>query len=214
MSSVLSYTERKRYLAELCVTGFIRICGGIDIPQSLEKLCLEMYYELVDTWDATDSDQGLKFDLENQIVIRPRGLESTWIIAKGTIIIRRGEVRTWKIKVLNPIQDVCFGISDIEAKTHVGYLADRLNSLGLGLDNGLLYSVDGFNGYAKQYTRHYINIDDVISMTVDMTGDTFGTVSYEIRDEYCGIAFDKINIDKQYTMAISMAMDDKIQLLQ
>ena len=49
-------------------------------------------------------------------------------------------------------------------------------------------------------------------MTLDMTGNKYGTLSYTINDENYGIAFDKIDIDKEYCMIVKLYPYDKVQL--
>ena len=44
---------------------------------------------------------------------------------------------------------------------------------------------------------------DVITMTLDMTGDKYATLSYKVSGIDHGIAFDNINIERPYSMTFS-----------
>ena len=174
-----------------------------------------MYFELNDEWNIKDSHQGLKVDA-NQILTRPQGIDSSWIIAVGTIVISKGEIKTWKIKMLN-LKDICFGISDKNPDRDVRdvFLDNRPNSHGFALDNGRLYSSHQNNIFRTRYFMKDILNGSVVSMTLDMTGEKFGIVSYKVDDEDCGVAYNNIPIDKQYIMAVSLGYaEDEIQLLQ
>ena len=219
MSSLLSYSQEKRYKSELCVCGFIRTqCLVENVPQALEELCVEMYFELMDQWDVEESHPGLKFEA-NQIVLRPKeGTRCQWISAMGTIILSKGDIKTWRIKILQSVKDICFGITDIESKNdaheNASYVSHRLNSHGFGLDFGSLYSYDENAGRDHINFAKPCEMNNIISMTVDMTGDEFGIVSYACDDKDLGVAFKNIKMDKQYTMIVSFGRGDKIQLLQ
>ena len=41
----------KGYLQELCVYGFFRLYGTIDIPDVLKQLCLSFYLIVFDEWN-------------------------------------------------------------------------------------------------------------------------------------------------------------------
>ena len=48
-----SHHDTQKSLAELCVSAFIRIhCKASNIPSELIQLCLSMYFDLIDKWNA------------------------------------------------------------------------------------------------------------------------------------------------------------------
>ena len=53
-----------------------------------------------------------------------------------------------------------------------------------------------------------------VSMTLDLTGDKYGSLSFEIDDKDYGNAFDTIDITKEYRMIVVLWNDEKIKLLQ
>ena len=55
--------------------------------------------------------------------------------------------------------------------------------------------------------------DDVIAMTLDMSGDKYATLSYKINEVDYGNAFEEINIEESYSMAIRTWNPTDIQLL-
>ena len=50
-------------------------------------------------------------------------------------------------------------------------------------------------------------------MTLDMTGGEFGVLSYKMNDKDLGPAFDKIDMNGEYRMAVSIFHDDNLQLI-
>ena len=58
------------------------------------------------------------------------------------------------------------------------------------------------------------NDNDILSMTLDMTGQVNATLSFRINDKDYGIAFDQVDIAKKYCMIVALYSSEKIKLLQ
>ena len=76
---------------------------------------------------------------------------------------------------------------------------------------------NGDNEYSElgeSYTDSIFE-NDVIWMTLDMASyNEYGLLLYQVNDKDFGIAFDKIDINKTYRMALSLKFGDELQLLE
>ena len=206
--------KKKRELAELCIAGFLReYCSSNETPQELEQLIVLMYFIMMDEWNikiAKETNQMLEFDAENQIV--SSDAYRNWYRAFGSMTIKKVEINTWKFKMLTQNPDTMIGIVDTEMsksksifQTDIGYSFAYDSRFGLktGLNCGMIGEV-----YAQK-----CNQDDVITMILDMTGDEFATLSFKINDKEFGNAFDQIDMNRTYNMAVRIFNASKIQLL-
>ena len=81
-----------------------------------------------------------------------------------------------------------------------------------GISNEFLINKPVFSKIAQKFLD-FIK-DDIIIMTLDMTGDEYGTLSYTINDTNYGIAFNQIDLNIKYHLVVSLDNEHKIQLLQ
>ena len=88
------------YLQELCVYGFIRIYCKIDIPDVLKQLCLAMYLITIDKWSKQLSHTSFKINQENGHIC-PSKTSGGWKHAFGSVVVKKGEIMTWSIKITN-----------------------------------------------------------------------------------------------------------------
>ena len=209
-----SYKQRRQQIADLCVYGFIReqysIFSDEDFPDDISNLCLLMYFILMDEWSLEDSCEGLQIDESNIISLSTPAHRFSQ--ALGTIKVTKGDIYTWKFQT--PSQ-ACLGITDAEA-----YESDKGNNwsfhmhdaYGISAANGNKYDkVFAFMGHT--YAKACCN-NEVISMTLDMTGDKYATLSFKIDDKDYGIAVGDIDLSKEYRMIVNMFGVDQIKLLQ
>ena len=239
-----SYKDRNRYLAELCVAGFIRIlCLSNFTPEDIEQFCVLMYYELRDTWNVKISHPSFQYQMDNMI---KKESYTDWYTAFGTDIICKGECKTWRIKALNeyipglrrsrrllggPIYQmvrytpaVFIGIVDADnANKRIDQICIRQeNSFGIYYYNGDRYYYNKNKGYKKYYNGVSINYaalsmrrDSIIGMKLDMSQDKLATLSFAIGEYDYSIAFSaEINTNLRYQMTISMYDAGQVQLLQ
>ena len=100
--------NRKQYLQELCVYGFIRTYFNHDIPDELKRLCLSMYLIVFDSWDVDLSHESFEVVNESGDLIangnetsNEPNLGERWRNAFGTLVIKKGDIKTWKIQITN-----------------------------------------------------------------------------------------------------------------
>ena len=222
-----SFKKEKQRLAELCVYGFIRLyCLTCSIPNDLQRLCLLMYLDVFDRWNTKISDDGLEFDT-NANTVKKTADGGNWKHGFGHLVIIKGDIQTWKIKISNDgqssetVRNVLFGI--IEYNETEQYKVGPLKPFCWEDGGAAFYAADGKkvsthygtnkfgNGYGKKWGK-----DDIITMTLDMTNNNdkeHGILSFKVNDTDYGIAFDTIDINKQYSMVIALYYQDEIQII-
>ena len=207
--------ERQRQLAELCVYGFMRMhySNQYEFPHDLIKLCLAMYLLWIDEWNLKDSTDGLQ--LTSNELGRTDSSQEFHGDAVGKLIIRKGNVKTWKFQTLSP---VIVGVinykvyQDHKDRRH-WFFTMRDDAFGLSTGNGNKMSKILLTVFGVKYAVS-CHQNQVIEMTLDMTGDQYATLSFKIDAEDYGNAFDKIDIDKEYCMIVTLYNEEKIKLLQ
>eukprot|EP01084_Bolivina_argentea_P050037 92004_1 len=231
----MSFAKNRRDLAELCVYGFIRMHYEMQpIPDVLKQICVSMYLMLFDAWDVERSHSNFDIDEDGNILKIKKGITSNnWINAFGKVIMTKGEIQQWNIKIINgtdvnpdteyfATRAVMFGIINIENINDTRINSDffcETNHAG-GIISYAYYSYDGDsfhykrgrNGYGKKWGKY-----DIITMTLDMTetkDKTFGHLSFKKNNVDQGILASNIDLNKQYCMALSIIYDDEIELLQ
>ena len=224
----MSYLDQRKYLADLIVDGFLRIhCSKhYNYPMDIQQLCLFMYFEVTDAWNIKISDETILIDTKNNIAYNAGATTySFWLDVVGTMIAKKGSMINkfiWKLKLLkNKQHSLFFGIIDRNTYyQHKGYLfVFRDNGYGICTTNGKIYSKTALrtkNGYKYLHTKCKCN--DVIEMRLDMDmrhdqHPKYATLSYLINDKDYGIAFDKININKEYLMIVALYNGDQVQLV-
>ena len=212
------------YLQELCVYGYIRNHCNIDIPDVLKQLCLAMYLITIDKWSKQLSHASFQIDQENGHIC-PSISGGGWKHAFGSFLIKKGEIMTWSIKITNESIErldnraVMYGISNISEndgwnKQSYGYHFCDLSFTGAG------YGYDAWTGNTQTSLTVQRNNygpswdkDDIITMTLDMSGQKYGVLSYAINGKNLGVAFDQIDIDDKYRMTACIYYYDKLQLV-
>eukprot|EP01084_Bolivina_argentea_P299087 515525_1 len=204
---------------ELCVCGYIRKhCIEYEVPQEVQQLCVSMYSTIIDQWNGKIFDKELQFDTNNNTAYLP--LSETvngWCHAFGSLKIIKGQSQLWKFKANTRMpninkhsekNEIMIGIIDAN---QIEKLCDVFNfNAFTHTYNG--YGIYGISGYKyngrsiKKYAKK-INREHVITMCLDMTqkqNKNYGSLSYKINDKNYGVAFDKIDINKTYCMAVVM----------
>ena len=200
MSTVWSYREKQIYLAELTVYGFIREQRENDTqedicwPEDLNKICLRMYLILIDEWSPGYSDIEMTIDAKHNIVKSIQQWRFNQMTAIGFMRVKKGDVQTWRIKTSNVIY---LGVIDNDYNIGKEYLQQILTVDCIILNDAIVSSKDG-----------------IISMTLDMTGDKCGLLSFRTDEKDFGIRFDSLDIDKGYNLIAKMNGNSSVQLLQ
>ena len=207
-----TYRERKKLIAHLCVYGFIReqysFFSEEDFPDDISNLCLLMYFILKDEWSLEHSFEGVQIDEANIISLSDHIPHHTFHQALGMMTITKGNIHTWQFQTLT---EVMIGITDVKAyETNKGFnwsFKHLDDACGLDTDDGNKY------GKGEPYADSCCN-NEVISMTLDMTGDKYATLSFKIDDKDYGVAMHDIDLSKEYRMIIDLYSDDQVKLLQ
>ena len=127
--------------------------------------------------------------------------------------ITKGDMHTWKFQTPST---TTLGITDAKAyelrkenSNHWSFYCDDAYGIdtGFGTKYGNVLALGG-QDYAKTCGNN-----EVISMTLDMTGEKFATLSFKVDEDY-GVAMDDIDLSKEYRMIVDLYGDDQIKLLQ
>eukprot|EP01084_Bolivina_argentea_P001345 2491_1 len=214
--------KSKQLLQELCVFGFIRThCIGFTIPYDLQQICFKMYMILVDEWDINKANKQILVNKSTKKVIINNNTEGTWYNAFGATTIKKGEIYTWRFIIKhNNINDngVAIFIGVIETYK----ISSEMRSFFANSKNSgyAFYTWHGSKYSPREYSVEYgpkAISNDTITMTLDMTQDknTNALLSFEVNNKEYGIAFKDMDIDQQYSMAVSLYdIEDDIQLIE
>ena len=211
--------------SDLLVYGYLRLhCNyhkNNNIPTDLETLCVSIYRNLLDKdikiehktdeWRQEISHKHLEF-LESYNTVTKSLWPNTCFNAFGSLMIGKGEIKIWKLKLFSIDPAVCIGIISAD-RFHPNkdkLFFDEETSFGIYTRNGCKYQ----NKEPKK-ADYFVNCDqnDLIAMTLNMTGKEFGTLSFKKNNTDYGIAFDNIDLNKKYYIAVSILNCNVIQLL-
>ena len=218
---------------ELLVCGYIReyfTLQNMELPPKDLVLLFAAWVALVDTFDATKSHKSIYFDSDTKIMKQSGG--SHFATAIGSCIVGKGDKRSWSFKFTVPMSIACgvVGVIDNEAVNEVNSYNDYTNkdecenSYGLGLRNLTKYQTTHYDDkwFEKfHYPGQFLFDGDcrLFTMELDMTQkeNKNGIVRYifhhkskdgvdEIKTDgkYSNIAWNSININKQYRMAFAI----------
>ena len=203
----------------LCVHGFIR--RYCRISDELIQLCLLMYVTNTDMWDATlpmmKTDRYYKFDNTQRVATLPE--KFSWRAAFGSIVVKKGSLQKWilnRLKLNSRIPGAIIGIIEadwatvspgnfIRSNAYADYTYD---AYALSLVTG--QKCQGQN-YGEYVGRNKYIVYDTITMILDMRGiddDKYGTLSYKIGETDYGIAFDTIDLNTEFRLALSLCWDN------
>ena len=223
---------KKRCLAELCITGYLRDCLCKEekdkVPRDLVLLCVSMYFISPDTWNANIGFSELRYTTNTVIYHQSEfskfsGFNYKWPNAMGTIIVQKGEIRTWKIKIINTFShyvDFYLGFMDTNRRRQISEIvledgcsgSPKNIDLYKSLDKG--YKCAGFVSYGNKNCEE----GDIISMTLDMsTGNKYAKLSYKINNKHMDAIFktdSRMSMDTKYHMAITFVRPVEIELIQ
>ena len=224
------YVSKNIDPSDLLVSGYLRLhCNhhkNENIPTDLEVLCHWMYNNLfaddieiehkMDEWRPGISHKQLEF-IESCNTVTKSMWPNTCFNAFGTLVISKGMIKVWRLKLFSIDPDLCFGIVDAdrfeENKNKLFF--DEENSFGIYTKTGCKYQ--NKDPMKADYIDRECEQNDLITMTLNMTGvneEEFGILSYKINNMDYGVAFDNIDINKRYYMAISILNPTVAQLLQ
>ena len=219
------YTQkRQRLLKELLVYGYVRRETEKDqLPTELYHLCFLFYYQsiLKDEWNASKLyTQCTELD-QNENWIKRLGTAAgdyQYQEGFGTLHIKKGDIQQWRINVKKSETHyihIGFGIWTVDkVQLSPRPLRDResflwngifLNAMGPTLSNR---GTQEYKVYGRKWTQ-----DDVVTMTLDMTGDKYGTLSYKINEEDLGVGWDKLDISETYCLAVWIGNPNTVQLM-
>jgi len=164
-------------------------------------------FEVEDNFDKFDSNMSLQTDGNTLQRITK---ERRWYTGFGTEIVRRGQIRTWKMNVVKQDNFTGFhayiGLCDV-TKCH-SKIEGPYTEYALSMDTGNKCAGTRVGkAYAEPGKRNQI-----VQMTLDMTGKK-GTLKYQIDRKNYGVAFDNIDLNKCYKLCISMEKKSSFELL-
>ena len=189
---------------ELCVYGYVRR-NNSKVPDEVIEICLKCI-EKCDRWSAKDSNRDcIKFNELLSVLTVTKKIYHSPDYAFGSILIRKGNVHTWRLKFklsklyeklrLELINGVYVGIVDNEDITG-GYMAIHLtNHKKCALSK--IYP-SGSDMYKPRY------LSDEITITLDMLKREL--CFYFNQDDESKVLkqkYDDIDIDSEYRLFVS-----------
>eukprot|EP01083_Nonionella_stella_P273676 928559_1 len=211
----------------LTVYGFIRTNYTLTMPDVLINLCVAMYVGVYDEWnmEITHPEYELDTDL-NALKIQDPGAIEKWRNAFGTLLLKKGDVHTWRFQMITAgdlNRNVMFGIVEynesitemIAPKQWNDFFCDRdCEEGGLGYyvyDGNAFLGKDGRSDYGQP-----VGPFDVVSVTLDLreSNNRGGVLSVMVNDIEQGIMCSDVDVNKSYCMAMSsFRVFEKIRLL-
>eukprot|EP01084_Bolivina_argentea_P276734 472256_1 len=182
---------------------------------SIVTKTLKIYHSFVisDTFDKYYSNIALKLsDTRIERITK----ESNWYTGFGNEYVKKGQKRTWKIKLMSAGNAAFFhsyiGICEInrlDAKME-GPVSDTKNiQWAMHLKTGYkCHQLRDGKPYAQRCKR-----GDVIQMILNMKGKGKGRLKYIINGKDYKVAFDNVNEKKCYKLAISMQKPEVLHLV-
>ena len=220
MSASSKLTSKE--LQELCVYGYIREnCIKLEMPEVLYKIFATFYVIPMDRWNNVFTEKMIIDEEQNAASLN----EGSWHHAFGTDIVKKGMLNTWKFKVTGkPIsvhsdQTLAILIGIMEYNKISSDLPPHFINEQHGGYGFYTYLADiKHNGWAgKKYGKRCID-GGIIKMTLDMTQKIkkAAILSYEINGTDYGIAWDDIDINKEYCMTVEMyhVFNQTIQIIE
>ena len=224
MSDHIQFTYQQK--AELGVCGYMREnmerIKDIKMPSDLVEL-ITIWFGTKDYWDLNNIHPSFVESEDNdKCITRSTIYDGLCYQSFGSLDIKYGDLKVWKLRLLN-VDKMCaastslIGIID-SSQVNAGLKGDFCdktnNGYGVSFYKGRKYykTIQGFK-YAEQ-----IEINDLIIMELDMTNKENCTLRYKLNrngmvTDY-GYAFQKINPNIQWKLAIAMYYRDHIQLIQ
>ena len=211
MSQLLLNRKEK---AVLLVHGFVRSC--IDsLPIELIELCLSMYFLVSDSWDDIKSSPIYTFSEDGIIEFKEKPV---WRHpAFGKLAVAKGETMEWEFKITSTESNgyswkaIMIGIiqSDKNSKEIDGLFTSTPTGMAYYCHGGEKYNKNGGVRYIQNAIKSRIKKDHkYVFMSLDMTEEK-GTLSFKTSvdgKEYVdhGIAFDDIDADLDYSLAVAL----------
>eukprot|EP01083_Nonionella_stella_P148795 471643_1 len=178
---------------ELLVYGYCRMATKY-VPLDIALLCAS-YFEF-DEWDATHS--SINYKINRKLLTRQWNYDrSRWCNAFGCKAIKpHGHINNyhvWKLQIAaSDIGSVLclFGV----------VCSDRIKTKNVNLSEAKYVSRVG-----------NLAINDIVTLTLDLTKQDNGKLTYAINKRYLGVIFDHIDTDLEWTLAVSVPHN--VQLL-
>ena len=207
--------SRREEMQTLTVYGYIREIFE-SIPADLKEIILAFYKRTLDVWNVGKSDYSVNIDVDSGIVEAKFENNDNWREVYGSLIIKAGDTHTWNIQPLETqnvnILNVCIGIVDAKkANENLDpFLADEYGcGYGYYGGNGHIYNGMDREGQGRKLTKWAY--PEMITLTLDMsdTDNKYGTLTMKKSDGEEEILQDKVDMKKQYYMAISLSLGNE-----
>ena len=224
-----AFVKKQQQLQEYVVSGYLRQTNKYDIyfPLEIIHLCLIFYMIAIDQWNIELSDNE-QMSIDPKLNTITRVAERTnFFNAFGTVTLTKGDVHKWKFRILEARDErsktmkrrfVDVGIIDASANvaginhTHAFWQQPAGVLLSAITYHGAQCYKTIFDSDIQEYGEFWTASTDSIIMTLDLRAETFGKLSIESDTEDFGILYDKIDVNKQWRMALTMLLSYTIQL--
>eukprot|EP01084_Bolivina_argentea_P068570 124810_1 len=228
---------------ELAVFGYIRSNMITDKSPNELLNFVSLWFSLTDSWDIDHTDRHIAVD-NAYIIDKSNNVDKKRAIERkiqwdtglyhvfGTDVISRGQTKTWQIQITKKDEDrrkpyVLMGIMEEKLK-----LEKHKRIEGFVQNNGYcMYTASGrkyhkrISGLPFDYgQKHDFKVGDIISVELDMTrkmnvsdnncGVLKFIINHKYEEEKNHIAFDDIDINKQWILSVGLYFKDAVCLLK
>ena len=220
--------SQKEALQHLTVYGYIRE-EYENLPDDLKDICFQFYLRVFDRWNIDKCNTKLDIDVETGIIEAKYDDEMGFMNAFGSIIVKKGNIESWKIKLLIEGTYGAPTVGIVESykasKDMQGPFNSDENRAGIayeGYPPGKIYK--GLNGNGGRRINDKWVYPQEITLTLNMTVNEdvdrkYGRLSMKKGGSQEMTIHDKIDLDKEYCLALCVFLSffeshHKLQMVQ
>lgn len=221
--------KKQKIRDELIVYGYIRTTFMSSQSDDIIQLCLAYYLHFADKWNIKKSWRGFDIDINKNILKYPGDPKdqygSSWEHALGSMVIRKGDIQHWTLKIFN-----CDGVAAI----HFGIIPYDKTFSNINRYFFTQQQIAGYNGFysfgfkvdqnekdwklikpdmdwRKRFSKCIMTLD--MRQTGNGNNKKYGKLWYTINDKSHKVEFDHIDMDKEYVMICAISRPtDELQL--
>eukprot|EP01084_Bolivina_argentea_P272717 464406_1 len=140
--------------------------------------------------------------------------------AFGCLCIRKGEYKIWRLQIFTSkyatYPQMFIGIFNANQYDKINFEETLFHTKGyaLNLQNGTLHCEDQVALDIQLQNYQTVRDGDILEVLLDLTDD-IGILGYQIKNKFTSLAFDNIDCNKSYCLAVSWTNDrDRVRLLE
>eukprot|EP01083_Nonionella_stella_P129572 393172_1 len=202
------------------IFGYIKIFEKdyqIYVPIELIKI-VYLFFPVSDRWSKHTS--LIVAGKHNNSLTR-KAFGNGYDHGHSTIAVAKGEMRVWHLEMIkpDPLQGTFISYVGIVMIEHAGHMANTKGHFADKKHNG--YAYDLFNGKVFHRTlfqsKRYgvaVKQGDILAVELDMISNKkAGILKFYVNGKDFGIAYNDIDIQQKYVLAVGMIANDTVALL-